>query len=499
VVRELSELLADSVDARARSVAGLTPDADDYATMVRTVRRRRVVRRSLQTLAVVPLVGGLAAGAYFGLGSLRAPDTEPAVTPTDYVTHPPRTLAPLVKGDLVSEVGLPPFYEAPANLWAHVDSGWVAMTYRPEYVGADGESSGTLSNALFVADPDGELFRVAELPLPLEIQVLSWEVGQQRVRVMWPTPIDDAARPLVTGWVDVRTGELTEDAQQFERWASYVGRDADGAEIWVEDPAYEEDVVAGGSGGATVWSIGPDGARRVVTDIGDRGVPLLDPSGTQLLAPGAEPARELVVVDLGSGDARDVPLGVSDQVCAVVGWLDAGGVAALCHDPVSDDAEAALDRVDYVAQNAGLYRVEAVADGGTTLLHAFAEGEPVPLPWTGVNAGDGAVLYVVGDGFPEGCTRGFGAWDGVAVRTVQGAHPDGANVHWSRPGVVGGPALAVSSASCEAGDAQATVATIDPATGAARILTPMLEPNGPAGIDRWRASVTSAAAATPRG
>ncbi len=489
MVRELSELLADSVDARARSVAGLTPDADDFATMVRTVRRRRVVRRSLQTLAVVPLVGGLAAGAYFGLGSLRAPDVDPAVTPTDSVVSPTPspTTAELERGELVTEPGLPPYYEAPADLLSHTGDGWVAMTYRPQSAALAAGETEPLSHVLVLAAPDGAMYRTAELPLDLDVQLLYWQAGAAQARVWWT----DGESPLTVGVLDVLTGDLVADDVQFERWASFIGYSAVGAELWVEDPVASGD---GPDGEVTVWSIAPDGSRRTVASLDSMGVPMIDPAGRQLLTEGVRSEDGFAVVDLDSGAVREVSFGMPDQTCVVVGWLDAVAVATLCHDPVSDEAVAAMDRVDYVAQHAGLYRVETVADGGTTPLRTFAAGDPVPEAWTGLTAAAGTLAYVVSNGFPGGCSLGVALWDGTTPRLALDGGEHSANVFMLRPGGAG-TVLVTGSESCESGGVQWEITSIDTATGATSLLTPWLEADPGAGIDYWYRTVTSAAAA----
>lgn len=487
MVREISELLADSVDARARSVAGLTPAADDYATVVRTVRRRRVVRRSLQTLAVVPLVGGLAAGAYFGLDTLRTTEIGPAVTPTptDFIESPPRVLAPLEKGELVTELGLPPFYEEPELLSEHAEPGWSVLTYRPVAANdASGIDAEPTAHALFLADPDGALFRTAELPLDLEVKVVHWDASSELARATWTGSAD---HPFTIGWLDVFTGELTEDPEQFDGWAAFLGHSAAGAELWAEDPAE-------GETGVTVWSIAPDDSRREVANLASQGAPRVGPAGRSLLVEGSDPAAGFAVVDIDSGEVREVPFGMAGQSCAVVGWLDAVSVAALCHDPVSDEAAAAMDRVDFVAKNAGLYALETVADGEAMLVHAFTEGQPVPEQWTGVVTESGALAYVASSGFPHGCSAGVGTWDGIEPRTVLGPGEHGSNIFWVQPGGAQS-VLVTASQSCEASGVQGEVHSVDVTTGAARLLTPWVEAAPDDGIDYWHQTVSSAVTA----
>lgn len=483
MVRELSELLADSVDARARSVAGLTPAADDVAAVVRTVRRRRVVRHTLQSLAVVPIVAGLAAGAYVGIGALQSQPTPPAATPD--VVAPPGELE---KGNLRSDPGIPPHHEAPADLRAHVGEGWTALTYRP-VAGSDtdGIAAEPTEHALFLVAPDGAIFRTAWLQADLEISLVHWDAASERARVTWSGTGD---RPLTLGWLDVFSGELTQDAEQFSQWARFVDVTSDGSEIWVEDPAYVDGEY---TGGVTVWSVTPDGIHREVADIGALHAGAIDPSGARMLA-APQTDEGFAVVDLGSGDVREVPFGMSGQSCAVVGWLDATDVAALCHDPVSDEAAAAMDRVDFVAQGAGLYRVEAAAGGGAELLHTFADGEPVPEAWTGTVTGDGSFAFIASSGFPGGCSLGVGAWDGSQPRAILGPGEHGANMFFLEPGGPG-TVLVTASQSCESSGVQGEVTSVDVATGTARVLTPWLEAFPEDGIDYWHLTVTSAAAA----
>lgn len=484
MVRELSELLADSVDARARSVSGLTPDADDYSTIVRTVRRRRVVRHSLQTLAVVPLVGGLAAGAYFGLGALQSAPIDPAATPT--VTTPAPPVQELEKGELLSEPGLPPFFEAPADLASHVGAGWAALTYRPVAASdSTGVAQEPAANAVLLVSPEGETFRTATFEPDLDVTLLFWDAASEKARVQWTGGSD---RLLTVGWLDVYTGALTEDAEQFAQWANFLGYSDAGTELWVEDPAEGQSQV-------TVWSIGPDGSRRTVASLDAQGVPTIDPAGRALLTEGGDPASGFAVVDIDSGDVREVPFGMPGQTCVVVGWLDATSVAALCHDPVSDDAVAAMDRVDYVAQNAALYRVETVADGGTSQLHVFAEGEPVPEPWTGFSTGADSLAYVVSNGFPGGCSLGVAAWDGATVRSVLGAGEHGSNIFLLQPGGAG-QVLVTGSQSCESSGVQGEVTLVDAVGGTASVLTPWVEAAPQDGVDYWHHTVSSAVVAS---
>ena len=502
MVRELSEVLADSVDARARSVAGLTPHADDFATVVKTVRRRRVVRHTLQTLAAVPIVGGLAAGAYLGLGALQSPDpVGPATTP-DSVTSAP-TAAPtaeptvvpspateLDKGALVSTPGLPPYFEAPSDLASHLGPGWVALTYRSVAASNEGGiDEEPTEHALFLAAPDGSLFRTADLQPELEIRVVHWDAAGTRARVSWPATTD---RLLTVGWLDVVTGNLTEDAEQFDNWATFIGHADDGAELWVEDAAYYD----GGSPlEPTVWAITPDGSRRTVAELGEAPVARIDPAGTQLLTAGLRPVLGFGIVHIASGQSREVPFGLDGRDCAVVGWLDSEGIAVLCHDPVSDEAAAALDRVDFVAQDAALYRFPA-AGGAATVIHTFADGEPVPEMWSGLTAADGRLAYVVSSGFPEGCSQGVAVWDGESPRTVLDSGDHGANMFVLASGAPGSVLIA-SSQSCESAGAQSEVTMLDAATGQAHVLTPWLDTFPEDGIDYWHSSVSSAAAGVP--
>lgn len=467
MARELSELLADSVEARTRSVAGLAPAPDDMATVVQTVRRRRVVRRTLQTLAVVPIVAGVAAGAYLGLGALQSPPTPPAQTP-DVVVPAPEP-GELKLGDLVTEPGLPPFHEAPANLRAYVGAGWAALTYRP--LGAD--DGAPVAHTVLLASPDGALVRTADLPPELEVSLVHWDAASERARVTWT---GGSQRPVTTGWLDVFTGELDEDPEQFEAWAQFLGHDAAGAELWVEDPTEGR--------APTVWAIGPDGARREVAALVVEGTPRLDPSGRTLLVPGTHPSLELGLVDVDSGEVREVAYGMGDRMCGVVGWLDATSLALLCHDPVTEEEAAALDRVDMVAQRATLYALDIA--GTSTPLHTFAEGEPVPAVWSGARAVSGELVYVVMSGFPGGCSQGVALWDGQAPRAVLGAGEHGANTFLVRE--AGEHVLVVSSGSCESDSVQAEVTVLDALTGSTRVLTPWVEGD-------WQQTVTSAAVA----
>lgn len=483
MVRELSELLADSVDARTRSVEGLTPDADDLQSVVRTVRRRRAVRHTLQSLAAVPIVAGLAAGAYLGIGALQSQPTPPAVTP-DVVAPSPT----LEKGELLSEPGLPPHHEAPADLAAHVGAGWTALTYRPFAANQEGIDAEPTEHALFLVAPDGTIYRSAWLQANLEISLLHWDVESAHARVSWTGGSD---RPITTGLLDVFTGELTEDGEQFSQWARYVGLASDGAEIWVEDPPHVEGEQVGG---VAVWSVSRDGARRTVAEIGDLYAGAIDPSGARMLAARPETDEGFAVLELGPGETREVQFGLEGQSCAVVGWLDATSVATLCHDPVSPEAAAAMDRIDFVAQDAGLYRVHAVAGDQPELLHTFADGDPVPEAWTGTSTGEGSFAFVTSSGFPGGCSLGVGAWDGSQLRTVLGPGEHGSNMFRLEPGGPGS-VLVTSSQSCESSGVQGEVTLVDVVTGAARVLTPWLEASPADGIDYWHQTVTSAAVA----
>lgn len=483
-MRELSELLADSVDARARSVAGLTPDADDLNTIVRTVRRKRVVRRSLQTLAVIPIAGGLAVGGYLGLGALQSTQLDPAATPT--VTSPAPAADPepgaLELGTLFSdEAGLPPHHRAPENLADHVGAGWTALIYKPVAAGdVSGVATEPTAHTILLATPESDLVRTADLDRALDVQLVHWDATSPKARVTWT----GGSQVITVGWVDLLTGELEADGEQFENWAVFLGHSAAGAELWVEDPG-------AGETEATVWSIGPDGSRREIVSLSSQGAPRVDPSGRSLLTESSDPAGGFAVVDIESGELREVPFGTTGQTCAVVGWLDAVNVATLCHDPVSEEAAAALDRVDFVAQDAALYAVETVAGGEARLLHRFAEGQPVPEPWTGVRTENGVLAFVASTGFPQGCSAGVGTWDGVEPRTVLGAGEHGSNLFSIRPG---GPSsvLVTSSQSCESSGVQSEVHSIDVTTGAAQLLTPWLESAPGDGVDYWHQSVVTA-------
>src|SRR6478735_5770354 len=108
-MRDLSDVMNDEVETRERWIAELSPSPAALAGAVRTVRRRRAVRHTVQALGVSAVAVAVAGASWLGLRTdepvpahTPSPTVTPTVTPT---TTPTPTAAPVVLDEVA---GLPP-------------------------------------------------------------------------------------------------------------------------------------------------------------------------------------------------------------------------------------------------------------------------------------------------------------------------------------------------------------------------------------------------------
>jgi len=328
VADDLSELLESALHAGTRELGDATPGEGAVPHWVRVVRRRRVVRHTVQAVIAVPVAAAVGVALWFGAG--EALREGPVATPTPAPTVPPPTsdptqgTTPSPTPDSTTETspapeeivvpGLPPHFVAPDGVLSLASPGWVLSVYQ---VG-DPEREWTVDvpRTLFLTSPDGDHFRLADVSVEW-IEVHHWRAGDARARVTYGTYEDGYPAGHTTGWLDLLTGELTADERSLE-WADFLGFAPDGDEVWYF------------RGGSVVYLVAPDGSRRDI-DAADAGqTAVLSPAGTHVAVEGEDDGVELVLVDLGAQESRVVPFGVAGRSCSFTGWLDDVSLLVQC-------------------------------------------------------------------------------------------------------------------------------------------------------------------------
>ena len=441
-MRELSDVMADAVAARARSMSGLTPTEPRLAAVKNLVRRHRASRRTLQAIVSVSVVAVALTGAWYGLDHRDGPP--PAVTPTPTVSpspsHTPSTTPDeIVLGDPINEPGLPTYYAMPDGLLEQVGSGWVVTVHRPDrYVGDDetGSLHEAVANMVFLVSPEGTRFEVADLHLDQYVSPLSWDAGETRVRVRTGTirpgswygdHISDAA-----AWLDLETGEITLDP------AGYT------------DGELTRDAYPGGPGvGDWDWlprTYSPDDARSVVWQ----------PYG------GA-----FVLIDA-AGRTTDVAYGVAGKACSIVGWMDSTALLTLCLD---DGIAWGDPERDY---HPAFYRLDLVgAAVVTTELGALSASEPLPNWAGGAWVRDGVVAFPSVEGSAYGCWTGVDMWVNGAFQAVQ--RPGDAGENLFDVEAVSGVLYVTAQPGCSGDSAPMSLTAHDTRTGVTVVLAPAPE------------------------
>ena len=144
------------------------------AATVRRVRRRHAVRHTAQSAGVLAIGAIVASASWFGLQHDDEPT--PAVTPTQSPTPTPTqassptptptlSVAETLKATWLPEaVGLPAAHPYDPALLPETGAGWSLLLYAPGRGGATNEPVPWGSQVLFLSSPQGDLYKVAELP-----------------------------------------------------------------------------------------------------------------------------------------------------------------------------------------------------------------------------------------------------------------------------------------------------------------------------------------------
>ena len=439
------------------------------AGLRRVVRRRRVQRHTVESVAGVAAAGVIGTAAWFGSNHVGPPppaDPSPSISasPTPLVTAPPVP-------------GMPAAFVAPAGILGQTGPGWSMYVNRPTYRGP-GEDAGARhadDQAVYLVDPHGQSYLMATIPVDPQVNVLHWDAGSSRARV----EILDSA-PSHIGWLDVQTGEMTRDEPDVptvER--AYLTTLPDGTELWSN---------LADNLRTSVFAVPPGQPTRLVGSLAanQSGV-LLDPAARWIVssAYGMDGVDLLAVAD---GAVRHVPFGRGDgEDCTPVGWIDHAGLMISC---VSDEPGILAMRDAAPA----LYRVDAEG-GPTTLLTRLAVGDPFPVhQQKGAYVTDGTIAFagtiLAADAPQLGpfvCETGIYAWDGDGFAPVYESDRDTDFFPIVHDGVLYVRSISKNpggGTNCLGSNAgPASVTAVDLTTGTQSVLTPAPEPA--TGVEFW--------------
>lgn len=370
---DVHELLARTQRAIGGAEAPLEPAAHDHLLAgIRRRRRRRHVGEALGTTAVVVVVGTV---AWFGLGRGTAPqpaDT-PAPTPSasaaPTVTPTPTPVVELVPAP--DAAGLPPASVLPEGVLEAAAPGWVLTTQWPTYLSDQLEGTAT-AHVLDLVSPDGERYRVLDLPLDLRIDLARWTAGELEALVV-VGPDGEGAAVAGPARLDLRTGELAALAGLPE-FSRYLARTPDGADLW-----------DGGDSRVLVH----DGSD-VVRVLGVVGDPVVDGTGTRVA--GRDDDLRPVVVDVATGEVTAVPAGTE---CWPGAWRGADLLLSCMSDPDEYPVPERLVRWD--------------ADAGGDVVEVDVTGVDSLPPGGGAEVADGRVATMYSP-YAE-CSDGWGLLD----------------------------------------------------------------------------------------
>ncbi|GIG20690.1 hypothetical protein Cch01nite_14140 [Cellulomonas chitinilytica] len=482
MTRDLIDLMHANVEARERSIAGIQPADGTLAVTARRVRRKRAVRRTLQSGGVAALAVVLGGASWFGLRGHEEP--APALTPTSSPTPsatpsptPSATAAPVVLDEIP---GLPPTQALPPGLLERTTPGWVLTIHRPE-VPWDGRGlqPGPVRHTVVLVSPTGDRYRVVDLPLDRSVTVLHWDAGSTTAVVTIFGTGGLAEGSEARAELDLTTGTLTPtpvDLGEYAGGPHYVGLAADGAELW--STATSTDAYT-----ADVYRRTDDGTLELVGGMGMLAV--LDAEGKWLATDDGLDGG-FAILDVVHGGRTELDFGVPGRSCDVVGWAEARSLLALC-------ADADPEGMDYPPRrNATLYRVDVSgASTRTTELQRFPDDEPYPAMWRGSSLGDGRVAFEMVSRGGDACLAGTSLWDGARVVPLQ----DGGDTMFSTA-AVGGVVFVAAQPSCqEAGRTDLTA--YDLASGSSVVLAP--EPAPTVDVPEWAIGLETWAVAGEHG
>ena len=347
-MRELSDVMADAVAARARSLSGLTPSETRLTAVKSLVRRRRASRRTLQAIAVVSVVAVVLTGAWFGLGHRDGP--APAITPTPTATPSP-SQSPL--GDPVTEPGFPPYYPMPDGLLQETGPGWVLATYMPwlRSTANSREQRVPRDEAVFLVSPDGTNYLVLRLnPVeltpwgltPAVLGLRSWRAGATTA-VIQQSPLVEHSEPGSLLTIDLLTGALRPFNGDLE----------------------------------------PDRGEL----LGFRSEPVPSPDARFAFTFDGE------VIDTETGAlVGSFADAMTSGRCNPVSWWTPDSLLALCHDAYeTSDASPGPSLLELHARLVS-FNTEQLVLGQGTVVHELEPGDPIPFADGGAWVADGTIV-----------------------------------------------------------------------------------------------------------
>lgn len=461
-------LLAQAGEESSRAVS--RPDESGVRLLVGAVRRRRNRRHAVRSVAGAALVGAIGAASWVGLGRqapvvpVQTPTTSPTASPdpSPSVTASP-TVSSATRPTPTSSPGFPAAVPLPDGLLEQATAGWVLAVHHPVYAPQDdlaGEDGVEVGAALYLLSPQGERYKVRDLPLEQPVRLLHWAAGETRALVAvgsW-----DDTPGSTPAWIDLRTGEVSDVAGASD--GIFVGMRADGTTLWRD----------GRGGGWEIFAVDDAG------DVRDRWSGPSDVTLTSLSPRGDAVALDagggVELLDLGSGSLRQVS--APPGSCSTVAWATTTELLVRCmaDDPGSDGTQGTVYAVDTQdAASAPAVVAETAMLGG--------------VPARGAALSDGRVVVSVLGSIYADCATGVQVLDGAQLRS------DG--TPWSSPGridTVGSRAYVEDHAWCGGPAEPLTLTVRDYASGSSLVLAadPGAVPDGLAdGPQRWVSGLTS--------
>jgi len=456
MTRDLAGLLADTVTETERALpAELGLGA--LPKVRRRVVRRRVVRHTIETGGVLAVAAVVAVGAWVGTRHTPAPPAQPT----------PSVSVPAVPSPAPNAAGLAPALVLPDGLLEDSRPGWALQQTRPTYTGDD---SGETADVIDLVSPQGERYRVLDLPNDAaEATLVAWTSGARTATTVGWTA--DGAVGLST--LDLLTGASTPIAGTSTFASSTDSVAADGTVVWIDLGTRTTDDGQVDQEAGAIYAMRPGHAPAVVAPLDD---PLaagadrtaVDPTSARVVVNARPDGKQLSVYDLATAALTPVSVDASQDECEVVSWSSASSLLVVCHAATSDDGNARRD--------AALYSVDV--DGGTTTQVAtMPDEQDVPRGWSGAWVRDGVVAFGAADDFA--CETGVEIWDGsrfTVLEDLAGAERGSFSAQ-AAAGVV----FVDHSPACEGTDASGTWTAHDLSTGTATLLDPGTRDTPPSG------------------
>ncbi|KQY22734.1 hypothetical protein ASD16_08880 [Cellulomonas sp. Root485] len=392
----------------------------------RVVRRRRVQRHTVESVAGVAAAGVVGTAAWFGLDrGVPAPPAHtpspsvsatPTLTPTPTPTPTPNPSLPPPLTPAPARAGVPDAFVAPPGLLGQTAEGWMLSIYRPQYVPVGGTVDDARADVqeVHLVSPAGEHYALLSLPVDPQVTVLHWDATAERARVGMTSDGHD----MTVGWLDLRTGALTTDQPPFDETGTYLTTLPDGNELWTE---LEKTLLEGAANpGVGVYVVAPGAdPRLLVVDPYPLNHAYLDPGSEQIVTETVGWGG-LDVTRISDGSTRHISYDRPGVQCFLVGWVDDTSVLVTCNDA---DGRAIVD--------GGLPTTVLVdtATSTATVVSRLELGDPFPgISGRGVSAGGTLVFQgapLTEDATFVDPTTGLYAWAGGTSTLLQSLGDDG--------------------------------------------------------------------------